>query len=113
MPYFRARKLSHILSVYHEKSVAFHPCDTKHECTAEDGREAVHACVVTCYNCHGAECRRMTAAVDAGTALRRALDQQLQQANSQAMKQEAQIKVALRAALVHPSACRDTCRRAV
>jgi hypothetical protein len=35
----------------------------------------------------------MTAAVDAGTALRRALDQQLQQANSQAMKQEAQIKV--------------------
>ena len=35
----------------------------------------------------------MTAAVDAGTALRRALDQQLQQANSQAMKQEAEIKV--------------------
>jgi hypothetical protein len=48
----------------------------------------------------GAECRRMTAAVDAGTALRRALDQQLQQANSQAMKQEAQIKVALRAILL-------------
>jgi hypothetical protein len=41
----------------------------------------------------GAECQRMTAAVDAGTALRRALDQQLQQANSQAMKQEAQMKV--------------------
>jgi len=43
--------------------------------------------------CPAAECERLTAAADAGAALRRALNAQLKQANSQSMKQEAQIKV--------------------
>ena len=43
----------------------------------------------------GAECERLAAAADAGKALRRALDAQLKQANSQAVKQITQIKASL------------------
>lgn len=45
------------------------------------------------YRTASAECERLTAAADAGAALRRALDAQLQQANAQALKQEESIKV--------------------
>ncbi len=67
--------------------------------------------------CRGrAECERLTAATDAGAALRKALSAQLHQANSHSLLQDTKIKVrglllllqSARCSMAHCATCRQS-----